>query len=106
MPCATAHALAPPTVYRALDFLVEQGLAHKLASVYAFVGCHYPDHPHSSQFLICRGCGRVTELEDEAITQSLKSAARETGFRPERRVVEMIGTCADCVRQHRRDSAQ
>lgn len=92
-----SRPLAPPTVYRALDFLLEQGLVHKLESLHAFVGCSHPDHPHSSQFLICADCGLVTELEDAAIADSLKSAARESGFLPRRRVVEVIGTCADCA---------
>ena len=92
-----SRPLAPPTVYRALDFLLAQGLAHKLESLHAYVGCSHPDHPHSSQFLICADCGLVTELENEAIAQSVKSAAHETGFHPHRRVVEVIGTCADCA---------
>ena len=92
-----SRPLAPPTVYRALDFLLEQGLVHKLESLHAYVGCTHPDHPHFSQFLICADCGLVTELEDEAIAASLKSAASETGFQPRRRVVEVIGTCADCA---------
>ena len=90
----------PPTVYRALDFLLEQGLAHKIESLHAFIGCTHPEHPHASQFLICAECGRVTELEDAAIAQSLTLAAGETGFRPSRPVVEVIGTCADCVLKH------
>lgn len=89
--------LAPPTVYRALDFLLAQGLVHKLETLHAYVGCTHPEHPHSSQFLICADCGLVTELEDEAIASSLKCAARESGFEPARRVVELIGTCADCA---------
>lgn len=88
---------APPTVYRALDFLLEQGLVHKLETLHAFVGCTHPDHPHSSQFLICAECGDVTELEDEAIAGSLRSVAAETGFEPQRPIVEVIGTCAACA---------
>jgi Fur family zinc uptake transcriptional regulator len=96
-----SRALAPPTVYRALDFLLEQGLVHKLESLHAFVGCNHPEHPHSSQFLICNACGEVTEIEDEAIARSLRTAARETGFRAQRRVVEVIGTCAGCAEKGR-----
>ncbi len=95
------RALAPPTVYRALDFLLEQGLVHKLESLHAFVGCNHPEHPHSSQFLICDACGAVTEIENEAISRSLGCAAHETGFRPLRPVVEVIGTCAGCARKER-----
>ena len=67
--------MAPPTVYRALDFLLEQGLIHKLESLHAFVGCDHPEHPHSSEFLICVDCGEVAELEDAAVDRSLASVA-------------------------------
>lgn len=88
---------APPTVYRALDFLLEQGLVHKLETLHAFIGCTHPEHPHASQFLICADCGRVNELENEAIAGSLRALEQETGFRPERPVIEVLGTCAHCT---------
>jgi Fur family zinc uptake transcriptional regulator len=88
---------APPTVYRALDFLLEQGLVHKLESLHAFVGCAHPDHPHASQFLICDDCGEVAEVEDPAVVKSLKAAGKAIGFRTKRPVVEVLGTCADCA---------
>ena len=91
-------AAAPPTVYRALDFLLEQGLVHKLETLHAYVGCTHPEHPHMSQFLICADCGDVTEIEDTSISNSLQKATRETGFTPRRRVVEVIGVCAECTR--------
>ena len=87
---------APPTVYRALDFLLEQGLAHKLESIHAYIGCSHPDHPHASQFLICADCGEVEEVEDPAIESSLEAAGKAAGFRTERPVVELLGTCAHC----------
>ncbi|NCA69156.1 MAG: transcriptional repressor [Sphingobacteriia bacterium] len=92
------RGLAPPTVYRALDFLLEQGLVHKIESLHAFVGCHHPEHPHASQFLICDTCGTVTEIENEGITRSLGSAASASGFRPARPVVEVIGICSGCAK--------
>ncbi|MBK1643829.1 transcriptional repressor [Thiocapsa imhoffii] len=95
-----ARTLAPPTVYRALDFLLEHGLVHKIESMHAFVGCNHPEHPHSSQFLICHDCGVVTEIDDAAVTQSLGSAADVSGFRAQRRVVEVIGTCAQCAEKN------
>jgi len=88
---------APPTVYRALDFLLEQGLVHKLETLHAFVGCTHPEHPHASQFLICSDCGRVNELESDAIADDLQSMAQRSGFRPKRPVIEVLGTCADCT---------
>ena len=88
---------APPTVYRALDFLLEQGLVHKLESLHAFVGCAHPEHPHASQFLICADCGEVAEVEDPSIARSLQAAGKAAGFRTKRPVVELLGTCAQCA---------
>lgn len=90
------RAAAPPTVYRALEFLLAQGLAHKLESLHAFVGCAHPERPHASQFLICAECGGVAEIDDEQVASSLRGVVQQAGFRPRRRVVELIGTCADC----------
>ena len=87
---------APPTVYRALDFLLEQGLAHKLESISAYVGCVHPDHPHASQFLICADCGEVAEMEDKMIAKSLENAGKAIGFNTIHPVVELMGTCAYC----------
>ncbi len=87
---------APPTVYRALDFLLEQGLVHKLESLHAYVGCTHPDHPHASQFLICDDCGAVTEVEDASVADSLQAAGQARGFRTKRPIVEVLGTCARC----------
>lgn len=94
---------APPTVYRALDFLLEHGLVHKLESQHAYVGCAHPDHPHVSQFLICDGCGQVTELEDSSVAESLLAAEQALGFLAKRPIVEVLGTCAQCSAQ---ESAQ
>jgi Fur family zinc uptake transcriptional regulator len=87
---------APPTVYRALDFLLEQGLVHKLESLHAYVGCTHPDHPHASQFLICDDCGEVAEVEDAIVAESLTAAGEAIGFRTKRPIVEVLGTCARC----------
>ena len=95
---------APPTVYRALDFLLEQGLVHKLETLHAFIGCTHPEHPHASQFLICAECGRVNELESDRISGDLRSVAEAAGFRPKRPVVEVIGTCAHCTKKTRNGS--
>ncbi len=87
----------PPTIYRALDFLLEQGLVHKLESQHAYVGCAHPDQPHASQFLICNDCGEVAEVEDSSVTKSLKAVGKAIGFRTKRPVVELLGTCAQCT---------
>jgi Fur family zinc uptake transcriptional regulator len=91
-----APGAVPPTVYRALDFLLAQGLVHKLESLHAYVGCRCPGEAHPSQFLICKGCGRVRELADGAVDHSVGALLDAEGFRPERRVIEVTGTCARC----------
>jgi Fur family zinc uptake transcriptional regulator len=93
---------APPTVYRALDFLLEQGLVHKLESLHAYVGCAHPEHPHASQFLICSDCGEVNEVEDAAVARSLDAAGEALGFQTQRPVVELLGTCAQCAHKDTR----
>lgn len=87
---------APPTVYRALDFLLKQGLVHKLESLHAYVDCTHPDHLHAGQFLICDACGEVAEVEDPSVLKSLRAAGNAVGFRTKRPVVELLGTCAQC----------
>ena len=94
---------APPTVYRALEFLQDQGLVHRLERLSAFVGCIDVDgtaHAHHApaQFLICRGCGRVTELEDRALAAALAEAARRVGFAVAGATIEAEGKCAACQR--------
>lgn len=94
---AELPAAAPPTVYRALEFLMQQGLVHRLETLHAFVGCVHPDEPHAGQFLICKACGAVRELEDPMVSRSVQAAAAATGFESERPVVEISGRCARCA---------
>lgn len=87
---------APPTVYRALDFLQELGLVHRLASRNAFIGCHQPEHEHQGHFLICRNCEIALELTDAAVTQAMAAAARHSGFTIEQSCIELVGLCPAC----------
>ena len=88
----------PPTVYRALEFLLEQGLIHRLERLNAFIPCAETGHRHVAQFLICRECGSVAEIEDQAAARALAHAAERKGFRARDTVVEIEGTCAVCTR--------
>jgi len=89
---------APPTVYRALDFLLENGFVHRLESINAFVGCGHPDDaPHDSQFLICDSCEAAVELEDDRVSAHLSTAARSQGFTPTHQTVEVHGVCGACA---------
>ncbi|MFN8983170.1 MAG: transcriptional repressor [Alphaproteobacteria bacterium] len=101
---ASRAKAAPPTVYRALDFLLEQGLIHRLERLNAFMGCvealeghdhdHAHDHPH--QFLICRGCGATREISDHGVANAISAAAAKAGFSAARATVEIEGLCGKC----------
>ena len=88
---------APPTVYRALEFLLAQGIIHRVERLSAFVSCLGDDeHEHRAQFLICGGCGQVTELDDHGVTEALARAARRSGFAIQGATIEAEGLCAAC----------
>lgn len=94
----TRKSAAPPTIYRALDFLIKHRLIHKVERLNAFVACAEArdSHRHPVQFLICSQCGAVTEIEDQAVSKALAHAAHRQGFRPSKVVVELDGICATC----------
>ena len=88
---------APVTVYRALDFLMENGLVHRIESRNAFLACaHNHDEAAVVAFLICEACGSVGEIPSAALAQTFNEAARSTGFSPKLSVVEITGICAHC----------
>lgn len=88
---------APITVYRALDFLLENGLIHRIESRNAFVAC-INNHEASDLvvFLICERCGSVGEAPAAAVADSLKAAAKNAGFVTHASVIEIAGLCAHC----------
>ncbi|RRJ82558.1 Fur family transcriptional regulator [Aestuariirhabdus litorea] len=87
---------APPTVYRALEFLLEQGLVHRIASLNAFIGCPFPHKSHQGYFMICSRCSVAIELDTKALEQQLASLAASNGFSVEQAVVEVSGLCPRC----------
>jgi Fur family zinc uptake transcriptional regulator len=87
---------APPTVYRALEFLQEQGLVHRVATANAFVACNQPGPRHYGVILICSRCGTALEVHDEDIDHGIEAAARSRGFEVEARPIEVSGLCAAC----------
>jgi Fur family zinc uptake transcriptional regulator len=94
----TRKTAVPPTISRTLDFLTANGLVHKVERLNAFVACVDHDHGHDAvQFLICGTCGTVVEIEDDAISKALATAAESRGFHPTRAIVELDGTCAACA---------
>lgn len=91
--------VAPPTVYRALDFLLEQRLIHRINSLNAYLGCPSPGVNHPSHFFICRACGIAVESGAENIADSLTDAAKNAGFSCESQSVEIVGLCPSCQAQ-------
>ena len=86
--------IAPPIVYRALEFLMTEGLIHRIESKNAFISCVHPGHQCTAQFLICRDCEKVAELEN--IDAGLLDEAGNLGFAVDYSVVEITGVCAEC----------
>jgi len=89
---------APPTVYRALDFLIEHGLIHRIERMNAFVGCSHPGERHRGFFLICGECGNAEELDSKSVADSITASAGRYGFAARDMTLEVTGTCADCRR--------
>lgn len=98
----TDGALAPPTVYRALEFLLDAGLIHRIDSLNAFMACESPKIEHAGQFLVCRECNRVTEIDDPAIDKLLVQKAKAAGFVAEKLSVEIKGLCMDCQKTQKK----
>jgi len=87
----------PPVAYRALEFLVQNGFAHKIEQLNSFIGCMHPGKDHSPAFMICRKCDSVSE--EEALTRnfSVSQIASKAGFTVEKAVIEARGLCHSCA---------
>ena len=87
---------APPSVYRSLDFLLQQGFIHKLESINAFVSCFHPTVAHQVPFLICDRCHNAVELCDERVAELIESQAHALGFSAQAQTLEVHGVCREC----------
>lgn len=96
---ASGRRAAPPTAYRALDFLQAAGLVHKLESINAYIGCSDPLRQHSGHFLICDSCGGVAEIVDPRIDDLIDAGGRRLGFKVRERKIEISGQCKACRTQ-------
>jgi len=90
------HRPSPPTVYRALDFLLENALIHKVTSRNAYVGCTHPGDEHMAQIFICDRCGIAVEQADPAFNRHLRDKAQDLRFRIRTQTVELSGLCPLC----------
>lgn len=95
---STRKSAVPPTIYRSLEFLLENRLIHKIERLNSYISCTEADHVHAeAQFLICKDCGTVLELEDHDVSTAVANAAAQQGFMPSRAVVEIDGLCSLCA---------
>ncbi len=87
---------APPTAYRALDFLVAAKLVHRVESLNAYIGCPHPQSNHQCQFYICTKCGHIAELNSQNVSASILESSNSLGFKAEKSVIEVHGVCSGC----------
>lgn len=99
-------AAKPSTVYRALDFLLEQGLIHRVESLNAFVGCHCSGTQHDQLLLICTNCHTVEERAAPQVLHALALELGDAGFIPQRKTIEIHGFCKNCKASGSSDVAQ
>jgi Fur family zinc uptake transcriptional regulator len=89
--------IAPPTVYRTLEFFEENGFLHKIESRNVFVPCEHPGHAHAGVLLLCDGCGRSQEREDDDVAGAIGRAAAQAGFALVPQMIELHGLCESCA---------
>ncbi|OZI62940.1 Fur family transcriptional regulator [Bordetella genomosp. 11] len=87
---------APPTVYRALDFLMDEGLVHRLDAVNAWIACHDAGGAHHDLLVVCTGCGAVAEVSDPAMSRQLEERVARTGFALNSHETEIRALCPAC----------
>jgi len=93
---AEGYGTQPPVAYRALNWLVEHGFAHRIRRLNAFTACAHPAQDHAAAFLICTACDSVTEAPAGAVTAALTQAADSAGFTMDRATIEAVGQCRAC----------
>ncbi|MDX3910452.1 MAG: transcriptional repressor [Sphingobium sp.] len=94
---ARGKRVAPNSVYRILDLFVASNLAMRVESANAYIANAHPGCVHDCIFLVCRTCGEATHVDDDALTGNVRKRAASEGFRTERPVIEVLGTCAKCA---------
>ena len=92
----TDKPVAPPTIYRAIEFLIELGLAHRIPSINAFIGCPFPNSDHSNIFLICQECKTVAEITDNKVNNLLGNLTDKAKFKLNSQTIELFGLCPNC----------
>lgn len=91
--------IAPPTVYRTLEFLLELGVIHRINSLNAYIGCPTPNTEHPGYFLICKQCHTVNESNDEKLLQQITRLGHDANFQIQKQWLEVLGLCQHCQTQ-------
>jgi Fur family zinc uptake transcriptional regulator len=97
----SGRSIAPPTVYRAIEFLLQLGLIHRIHSLNAYIGCPFPDSEHSNVFLICDHCGTAAEVSHNTINNALQSTCDKLNFKLQSQAAELFGLCSKCSDNHK-----
>ena len=92
----TDKPVAPPTIYRAIEFLLEMGLVHRIPSLNAFFGCPFPTSDHSNIFMICEQCKTVAEMADNRVNRLLEELTQKANFTLNNKNIELFGLCPNC----------
>ena len=87
----------PPTIYRSLDFLMENGFIHKIQSLNAFVGCSHPSEHDECYFLICKECQSIEECHSKNINEFVRSTSNTNNFSANQVTLEISGICQECI---------
>ncbi len=90
------RAVAPPTVYRALQHLESEGIVSRIESKNAYILCRHPHETHDCIFFICRKCGKATEAPDRDVSRLLRKEAKDLGFAASKQILEILGVCEKC----------
>jgi Fur family zinc uptake transcriptional regulator len=101
MPKKRGHAVAPVTVYRALQHLTTHGIVTRIESKNAYILCRHPHKEHDCLFFICRTCGNTTEAPDDGIRKLLRKEAKNLGFGINKQILEVVGLCKGCAAKSR-----
>ena len=94
---SSERRIAPPTVYRTLDFLLNIGLIHRINSLNAYIGCSSPHTLHPSYFLICTHCKNASEITTSVISQAIDDIGRQAHFSIKQQWLEVLGVCHECA---------
>ena len=94
---ALGRRIAANSVYRILDLFVVNNVAVRVESANAYLANAHPDCLHDCIFLVCDACGRATHVDDDSLSEMIRTTARTAGFRPDKPVIEVRGRCAACT---------